>query len=246
MQDDTRTTEAGPHRHQILRSLPILAIAAAAVLGVVFLRDWLSFEALARHRETLLAARDAHYLPMLLGFFAAYVAIVALSLPGAAIATLTGGFLFGLFPGIAVNAAAATLGATAIFLAARAGFGERLATRIDAQGGAVARLKAGLREDEISYLLAMRLIPAVPFFVANLVPALIGVPLRRYVWTTFVGILPGGAVYTWVGAGLGEVFARGETPDLGIVFEPMVLGPILGLAALSLAPAVVKRVRRAR
>ena len=231
---------------RIARAIPLVALVFAAILGFVFLRDWLSFDALARHREALLRARDAHYLAMLAGFFAAYVAIVALSLPGAAVATLTGGFLFGLFPGTLVNATAATLGAGLVFLAARFGFGDRLAARMDASGGAVARIKAGIRDDEVSYLLAMRLLPVVPFFVANLVPALVGVRLRTYLWTTFAGILPGGAVYTWVGAGLGEVFARGERPDLGVIFDPVILGPILALAALSLVPVVVRRRRSGR
>jgi uncharacterized membrane protein YdjX (TVP38/TMEM64 family) len=90
----------------------------------------------------------------------------------------------------------------------------------------------------------MRLVPVVPFFVANLIPAFVGVGLGKYVVTTFLGILPGGIVYTWVGAGLGEVFARGETPDLGLIFEPYVLGPILGLAALALLPVLLKRLRK--
>jgi uncharacterized membrane protein YdjX (TVP38/TMEM64 family) len=83
----------------------------------------------------------------------------------------------------------------------------------------------------------------VPFFVANLIPALVGVPLSRFVITTFLGIIPGAVVYTSVGAGLGEVFARGESPDLGIIFEPQILLPILGLAALAALPILIKAVR---
>ncbi|WP_370206723.1 VTT domain-containing protein [Pararhodobacter marinus] len=93
-------------------------------------------------------------------------------------------------------------------------------------------------------LLSMRLIPVVPFFVANLIPALLDVSARRFAWTTFVGILPGALVYTWIGAGLGAVFERGERPDLSVIFEPYVLGPILGLAALSLLPVLINRKRR--
>jgi uncharacterized membrane protein YdjX (TVP38/TMEM64 family) len=136
------------------------------------------------------------------------------------------------------------VGATAIFSAAKLGLGDRLAARMDASGGAARRIKDGIREDETSYLLLMRLVPAVPFFVANLVPAFVGVGLRVYVLTTFFGILPGSVIYTWVGAGLGEVFARGETPDLGIVFEPLILGPIVGLALLALLPILIKKLRR--
>ncbi|WP_299653415.1 TVP38/TMEM64 family protein [uncultured Jannaschia sp.] len=237
-----RTTTQG--RRGLARYGPILLIAVVAVAGAFLLRDRIGFDALAQNREALIAFRDANYLLTVAGFCLAYVAIVAFSLPGAAIATLTGGFLFGLFPGVLYNAGSATIGATLIFLAAKHGLGDRLAARMDGAGGAVRKLRNGIREDETSYLFIMRLIPVVPFFVANLVPALMGVSLRKYVATTFLGILPGSLVYTWVGAGLGEVFARGETPDLGIIFAPHILGPILGLAALALLPVVVKRLRR--
>ncbi len=139
---------------------------------------------------------------------------------------------------------AATLGACAVFLAARAGFGEALARRVEAAGGGGARLMAGLRENEWSVLLTMRLIPVVPFFVANLIPAFVGTRLLPFAVTTFLGIIPGGVVYTSVGAGLGEVFARGETPDLGLIFAPHILLPILGLAALSALPIVLKSLRK--
>ncbi|TFL17383.1 TVP38/TMEM64 family protein [Jannaschia formosa] len=240
----TDPSKADSSRGGIARYLPLAAIVTVAALGAFLLRDTLSFETLADNREALIAFRNDNYLLTALAFVGVYVLIVAFSLPGAAIATLTGGFLFGLFPGVLLNAGAATVGATIIFLAAKHGLGDRLAARMDASGGTVRKIKDGIREDETSYLLIMRLVPAVPFFVANLVPAFVGVSLRKFVATTFFGILPGGAVYTWVGAGLGEVFARGETPDLGIVFEPHILGPILGLVALALLPILIKRLRR--
>jgi uncharacterized membrane protein YdjX (TVP38/TMEM64 family) len=230
-------------RSDLIRRLPLLLIVAVALIGAFALRDRLSFEALAANREALIAFRDANFLLTALGFMAAYAAIVAFSLPGATIATLTGGFLFGVFPGTLFNVVAATLGATAIFLAARWGAGERLAARMDAGEGLVRRIKAGIDENQWSMLFLIRLVPAVPFFVANVVPALVGVPLVRYVVSTFFGIIPGALVYTSVGAGLGEVFARGETPDLGVIFEPHILLPLLGLCALAALPVLLKAVR---
>ena len=228
---------------QLRRWLPLTLILTGAVLGVVFLRQQLSFEALAQNREALLAYRDAHALLMPALFVTAYALIVAFSIPGAVWVTLTGGFLFGLFPGVLYNVSGATIGALLLFLAVRTGLGEGLRARIDASDGAVRRLSDGIRANEVPVLLSMRLIPAVPFFVANLIPAFLGVGTLRFAWTTLLGIIPGALVYTWVGAGLGEVFARGESPDLGIIFEPYVLGPILGLAALSLLPVLLKRRR---
>lgn len=228
------------------KRLPFFVILAVAVLGAVLLRDRLSFAALAENRAALVAFRDAHYAQAVLVFIAAYVAIVAFSLPGATVATLAGGFLFGVFPGVAFNVIAATLGAVAIFLAARAGMGAAVAQRVQTQGGAGARLMAGLRQNEWSVLLLMRLVPAVPFFLANLIPAFTGTRLWPFAVTTFLGIIPGSLVFTSVGAGLSDVFARGKTPDLGVIFQPQVLLPLLGLAALAALPMLVRALRKGR
>lgn len=229
-----------------LRRLPILVILVAAVIGLVTLRDELSFATLAQHREALLAFRDAHYLWAVLAFLAAYVAIVALSLPGGTVATLTGGFLFGLFPGVLYNVLGAGTGAILVFLAARSGFGEALARKVETAGGKAARLQAALRENEWSVLFLMRLVPLVPFFIANLLPAVVGTSLHRFAISTYLGIIPGALVFTSVGAGLGDVFARGEAPDLGIIFTPPVLLPLLGLAALAALPIILRTVKGAR
>ncbi len=232
-----------PTQNPILRRLPLIVIAVVAILGAFFLRDYLTFDALRDNRETLLSFRDNNYLLTVLVFIAAYVVIVGFSLPGATVATLTGGFLFATFPGALFNITAATIGATAIFLAARWGFGEKLGAKLEGSDGLVKKIKDGIDENQWSMLFSIRLIPIVPFFMANLVPSFLEVPLRRFVISTFLGIIPGTVVYTSVGAGLGEVFARGETPNLGIIFEWHILLPILGLAALSLLPIVVNAVR---
>lgn len=227
----------------LLKKLPLIAIIIAAVLGAYFLRDYLTFEALAENRESLIGFRDNNYFLTVLVFIMAYVVIVAFSLPGATIATLTGGFLFATFPGALFNVTAATVGATAIFLAARWGFGESLGKKLEGSDGAVKKIKDGIDENQWSMLFLIRLVPAVPFFLANLIPSFLEVPLHRFVISTFFGIIPGTVVYTSVGAGLGEVFARGETPNLGIIFEPHILLPILGLSALAALPIVLKAVR---
>lgn len=227
----------------ILRYAPMVAIGTGALIGAYALRDVISFQTLADNREALLAYRDAYYGLSVAVFIALYALLVAFSLPGATIATLTGGFLFATFPGALFNVAGATLGAVAIFLAARWGLGERLAAKMDSGQGMVRRIKAGIDANQWEMLFLIRLIPVVPFFVANLVPALVGVPLVRFVITTFIGIIPGAVVYTSVGAGLGQIFENGETPDLGIIFRPEILLPILGLAALAALPIVIRAVR---
>ena len=239
----TGATDKPQERSKWAKRLPLIVIGLVALVGAFTLRDYLTFETLAENRERLLAFRDANYVATVAVFMLAYTVIVAFSLPGATIATLTGGFLFATFPGALFNVTAATLGAICIFLAARWGLGDRLASRMDAADGLVSRIKAGIDDNEWPILFLIRLIPAVPFFVANLVPAFVGVALWKFAVTTFLGIIPGAVVYTSVGAGLGEVFARGETPNLGIIFEPHILFPILGLCLLAALPIMLKAVR---
>ena len=229
-----------------LRRLPIIAIVIVAIIGLVFFPRYLSFEALGRNREWLIGLRDQRYILTAVAFIALYTVIVVLCLPGALIMSLAGGFLFGLFPGILYNVGAATLGAVLLFLAARAGFGRDVAARIVAQGGAIARLQSSLQQNEVWVLLTMRLIPGLPFFLSNIVPAFVGVRFSTFVLTTFVGIIPAGLIYAALGAGLGDIFARGEVPHLNILLRPEFGLPLLGLAALSALPLVVKFVQSKR
>ena len=231
-----------PHS-AVIQRLPLIVILLVAAFGAFFLRDYLTFETLRDNREALLAYRDNNYLLTVAAFIGVYILIVGFSLPGATIATLTGGFLFSTFPGVLFNVTAATIGATAIFMAARWGLGEKLAAKMDGSSGTVKKIKSAIDDNQWEALFLTRLVPAVPFFVANLIPALVGVSLFRFIVSTFFGIIPGGLVYTSVGAGLGEVFARGETPNLGIIFEPVILLPILGLSALAALPIILKAVR---
>lgn len=243
MSDMTSHRPPSKARPALLRHLPLILIGVVAVIGFFTLRDYLTFDTLRENRELLLGWRDQNYLLMALGFVAVYVTIVAFSLPGAAVASVTGGFLFGLAAGTAFNVTAATIGAAAIFLAARWGLGKTLTARLEASDGTLRRLREGLRQNEVSVLLLLRLVPAVPFFVANLLPALVGVKFRNFLWTTAVGIIPGTLVFTWIGVGLGAVFDRGETPDLSLLWEPHILGPLLGLSVLAALPIVIKAVR---
>jgi len=222
--------------------VPIIGFILVTVVAIFALRDHLSFQALSENRESLIAFRDANYLLAVIVFVTAYALAVAFSLPGATILTLTGGFLFATFPGALFNVLGATIGATGIFLAARWGLGAHLGAKLEASDGKIKAIKDGIDENQWSMLFLMRLVPVVPFFVANLLPAFLEVPLRRFVISTFVGIIPGAVVYTSVGAGLGEVFERGETPNLGIIFEPHILLPIVGLCALAVLPMIIKAI----
>lgn len=242
----TETEVPGRARRGLTRHLPLAVILTVAAIGAISLHDYLSFDALAANREALLALRDSNFGVAVALFMAVYVLIVTFSLPGATVASVTGGFLFGLVAGTAFSVVSATIGAAAIFLAARRGMGEVLSARFEASRGRAARIREGLRANEVSVLLVMRLVPAVPFFLANLLPAMVGVRTRTFLWTTAIGIVPGATVYTWVGVGLGEVFDRGGRPDLSIMRDPQVFGPLIALGALAALPIVIRAFRRSR
>ncbi len=220
--------------------LAVIGLGLAAFFAAG-LQRYLTFEALADNRALLLGWTDDNPLLAAMLYVLAYVVIVAGSLPGGAVATLAGGFLFGTSAGGMLAVAAATVGATLLFLAARTALGDALRAKA---GPSLARLEAGFRKNALSYLLVLRLVPAFPFFLVNLAPAFLGVSLRVYVIGTFFGILPGTFVFASVGAGLGSVFDRGERPDLGIILSAPVLLPLLALAALALVPVIVARFRK--
>lgn len=231
--DDSNTT---PNTRIFL----LIGLASLALLlGFVF-RDSLNFAALSENRERLIDFRNGNYALSAIVFIAFYCVLVAFSLPGATIATLTGGFLFGVFPGALFNVIAATLGASALFAAARWGLGDWLSARLDASSGKISSFKRGIDENQWSMLFIIRLMPILPFFVANLLPALFGVSFTRFVISTFFGIMPGAVVYTSLGAGLSSVFEKGETPNLSLIFELHILLPLLGLSALAFLPVLLK------
>ncbi len=227
--------------HPLLRHLPLALVGLAASIGLLFFRDALAPDAIATYAARLGTLRDQHYALAVGLFMAGYVAIVALSLPGATLATLTGGLMFGLFPGVIYNVGAATIGAILIFLAVRIGPGAEVAARLARGDGAAARLLAGLNRNPWWVLLAMRLAPVVPFFVANLLPAFAGVRLWPFALTTALGIIPGAAILTSLGQGLQGVVAAGGQPDLSVLATARVVVPLALLAALSLVPMLVRR-----
>ena len=233
-------TEPGKEGNSWIRRFLPLGVLALAI-GAVFasgLHNYLSFDALKEHREALLGFVNANPLTAPLVFIVVYAVATALSVPGGVILTIAGGFMFGTWLGGMCVVIGATIGATAVFLIAKTAFGDVLRAKA---GPRLGKMEAGFRENALSYLLVLRLIPLFPFWLVNLVPAFLGVALRTYAFGTFVGIIPGSLVFASVGNGLGAVFDAGGTPDLGIIFEPAILGPILALSLLALMPVAYKR-----
>ena len=224
--------------------MPAVVLVAGLALFFVFdLGRFLSLEALKLHREALqMWVLEYGFLAALV-YAAIYALAVSFSVPGATIITIAGGFLFGPWLATIYVVTAATVGATAVFLAAKFALGDFLRERA---GSAIERMEAGFRENEVSYMLILRLVPLFPFWLVNLVPAFLGVRTGVYVLCTLVGIIPGSFVYTLVGDGAGAVLDEGGDLDLGIIFEPRFLAPIVGLVVLACIPVIYKRIVKRR
>jgi uncharacterized membrane protein YdjX (TVP38/TMEM64 family) len=225
-------------RRLIPAAVLLLGLALFLVLG---LERYVSFEMLSRHHAALATWVGEHGALAALLYVLAYALVVAFSLPVAILVTPVGGFLFGVATGALLSVIGATLGSIAVFLAARTAFRDLFHARA---GAALAKLEAGFRRDSFSYLLFLRLVPLFPFWLVNIVPALLGMKLGPYTLATVIGIVPAAIVYSSLGAGLGAVFDRGEVPDLGIIFEWSILLPLLGLALLALTPVLYTHLRR--
>ncbi len=230
--------------HPVVRLVPLLVLLIGLAAFFAFgLQDQLTCAALRDNRAAIGGWVNAHLALAIIAFMAGYAAIVALSVPGAIVMTVAGGFLFGTVAATAMVVAAATTGATALFLAARTMFRDLLEPRA---GPWLARLQRGFAANELNYLLVLRLVPLFPFFVVNLVPAFLGVRLRNFVLATFLGIIPGTLVFAGIGDGLGSIVDAGEACSPRRVLRPEILLPLLGLALLALAPVAYKRFRRGR
>ena len=226
------------------RLLPLaILVILVGVAFVAGLDRYLTFDALRDNRAILLDLVERHWLIASLGFVLAYIGVVALSLPGATIMTLAGGFLFGVATGSALTVVGATLGATALFLIARTALGDVLRRRA---GPFLARMADGFNKDAFNYLLFLRLVPVFPFWVVNLVPALLGMRLIPFVVATGLGIIPATIVFAAFGAGLGSVFDAGKEVDLKNVLNPTLIAALIGLGLLALLPVAVKRIRERR
>ena len=221
---------------------PLALVAVGLILAIVYdLPRQLSLHELHRHREQLVALSHSHPVLTVLGYVGVYTLVIGLSLPGALIMTLTGGFLFGPWVGGVAAACGCTLGATVVFLVCRTAAGDVLRRRA---GPTIARIEDGVLADAFSYVMILRLLPVVPMTLSNLALGFIEIPLRTFVLATFIGILPVSLIYANLGSGLGKLFAAGTRPHLHELVTPQVIAALAGLALLSFAPILFRRLRR--
>lgn len=258
--DNAQHDRAGRAGPRILRRLLPLALLAAVAVVVVYngWHDHLSLQQVADNRDMLRQLVTDRFVLALAGYMAVYVAVVSLSLPGGALLTVTGGFLFGWAAAGCATVVAATAGATIVFLIARTSLGETLVSRA---GPRLDRVASGFRDNALSYMLFLRLVPAFPFWLVNLAPALLGVPLGTYVLGTALGIIPGTFAFAVLGAGLDsiidaqkqarrECLARADGTDCTLSLDPAslltpeLIAAFVALGIVALIPVLVRGLRR--
>ncbi len=247
--------DAPPRRRWLLRLLPVVGLVlAAAAIYATGLHESFGIDALMRRRDQLRGLVESRPLLTGLGYAGVYVLFVALSLPGAWWLSVMGGFLFGWLVGGALAVVSATLGAILIFLAARTSVGEAIVRRA---GPRLTRFLAAFRRDAFSYLLVMRLLPVIPFWVNNLAPALVGARLSNFAAATFIGIIPGTFAFAFAGEGLDAMLAEeradqaacraaghtlcGPTIGIGDLLTPQLLAGVTIISILSLLPVLFRR-----
>ena len=221
------------------RALPFSLLSGLALFFLFGGYELVSLNQLVEHYMGLKTFVDEQRAFALLIFGAAYILTVALCLPIASLLTLAGGALLG-WTGAAIIICAATIGATIVFIAARTVLNEFFAKRTS---GFMVKLEVGFQKNAFYYLVALRLIPAAPFWAVNIVPALLGMRLNQYVLATFVGIIPGTLLYVWVARSFDSLLSRGQSPEFSVLGEPSIIVPLFALSILSLVPAFWKQLQ---
>lgn len=221
----------------------IVLLSAVSAFFAFDLDSYLSLQTLESNRAWLLDQVASHPVATVIAFIVVYALVVAASVPGAAILSVSSGFLFGTVFGTAYTVTGATLGAIGLLLFVRAGLGDALTARA---GTSIDRFRRGFQENAFGYLLFMRLLPIFPFFIVNLAAAVLGVRLRTFTLATAFGIVPGSTVFASFGSGLGSLLDEQGDIDLGTILTPEIVLPLVGLAALSLAPALYKAITHRR
>ncbi|WP_372867802.1 TVP38/TMEM64 family protein, partial [Pseudomonas sp.] len=210
-----------------------------ALLGSFFVFDlgqYLNLDTL-KAQQAALNAQVASNPWQAAGLFAlAYVAVTALSLPGAALMTLLAGALFGLLEGLVLVSFASTMGATLAMLSSRFLLRDWVRERF---GQRLAGIDAGVEREGAYYLFALRLVPVFPFFLINLAMGLTRLPARTYWWVSQLGMLPGTLVYVNAGRELGQLESLGGILSPGLLGAFILLGlfPLLARKLLGLVQA---------
>ena len=231
------TAGSGAGSSSKTRLAVLLAVAAAAAAAYLRFGDALSLAAIAEQEAALRAYQQDHPRLVYGAAFLVYVAVTGLSLPGAAVLTLVFGWYFDFLRAVVLVSFASTTGASLAFLLSRYVFRDAVQSRF---GGRLRAFNDALARDGALYLFTLRLVPAVPFFVINLVMGLTPLRLGTFWWVSQVGMLPGTAVYVYAGSAVPDLQVLSER-GLGGIVSPQVLAAFV---LLGVFPFLVKTVMR--
>lgn len=208
----------------------LIVIAIIAVLGSFYMFDlgrFITLEFAQSQITTLQEFRDENFLLTAAIYFIGYVAVAALSLPGALILTLLGGAIFGLLWGLLLVSFASSIGATCSFLVSRLLLREWVQSRF---GDYLAPINKGIEKDGNFYLFSIRMVPLFPFFMANLLMGLTPIPARSFYIVSQIGMLMGTAVYVNAGSELAQISSLSGMVSGPVIFSLVLLGvfPLVG------------------
>lgn len=216
-------------KQNLVKALTLLAVILIFALAYPYIKEYASLSYVKTKQADFMAYYEANRLPVLVGYFLLYVAVTALSLPGAAIMTLLAGALFGLVVGVVLVSFASTLGATSAFLVARFLFGDSLQKKY---GDKLQKINDGVEREGAFYLFTMRLIPAFPFFLINLLMALTTMPALTFYWVSQAGMFAGTVVFVYAGTELAKI------NDLKDILSPTLIAAFVAIGVL---PLVAKK-----
>lgn len=228
MTDDKSAKSTGNNPISLLKRLiPLFMIIGLLAAGYLFdLHKFLSLDALTSNKQAIDGFVRENFLMAASLYLFSYIVAVSLSFPGASLLTIAGGAIFGWAIGGTLAIFGATIGAAIIFLIAKTSLGDYL---VEKAGPRMTKLLDGFQKDAFNYLLTIRLAPVVPFWITNLASAFVGMSIGRYVIATFLGIIPGGFAYAFIGQQLGSSFNKDSS---------LLTNVILGLAALAAASVI--------
>lgn len=216
--------------------LILLLAAVFFALHVSGLDKYLDFAYVSKQRSALLAQVMAHYWPAVAVFIVLYVS-TAFIVPGALVLTLAGGFLFGVLPATLYVNVGSTLGAVLALLVSRHMAGSWIQKKYAEQ---LEPLNRAVERHSVSYLLALRIVPVLPFFAVNYLAGLSRIPMKTYIWTTSLGTIPGSLIYAYAGRQLGSISRPAD------VFSPKILATLALLTLFTLLPPIFDWLRRRR
>jgi uncharacterized membrane protein YdjX (TVP38/TMEM64 family) len=229
----------------VRRLAPLLVIAA--IIAIFFLSGagrYFTLDSLRSHQQALESLVRDHPIESLALYILAYATVCALCLPLNLVTTLAGGLMFGAWVGGGATVIAGTVGSLGAYFAAHTALGRPLLRMAEKRGGGLEKAMKGFGKNAFAYVLSMRLVPVFPFWMVSLAAGVASPPVWAFVLGTGLGIIPASFIYAGLGSGLGKTFASGEPVHLSVIFAPHILLPLLGLAALSLTPIVVTRLRK--